>query len=183
MIASKSMLFFPRYGLMCVIGVAGGLALVLFRAAGGSHRAGWMMVTFLMAWLVMARGREAASSAYDPHSQFEERTPVLLKALTDGPPVVMNDPLLFLESDFYAPAAVVGRLSYLELDRVFRRNYPWQDVSDQLVEYVARYLPLRAHVEPWQAFSLRNERFLLHTHGAGRRGTRPGLHLGELLGA
>ncbi|HTS66303.1 MAG TPA: hypothetical protein VMH28_29975, partial [Candidatus Acidoferrales bacterium] len=165
MIFSTTMMFFPRYGLISVIGAAGLLALLLFRVSGGSRRAGWVMLTVLMAWLVTARGREAASGIDDPRAQFEERTPILLKALADGRPVLMSDPVLFVESDFYVPESAAGRLTYVELDRAFRRRYRNQDFSDQLIAYFSKYVPFRVHVESWESYSRRNPQFLFHAHG------------------
>jgi hypothetical protein len=165
MMRSKNMIFFPRYGLISVVGVSGWLALMLFRATGTSRRAGWVILTVLLGWIVMARGREAASAMYDPRAQFEERVPILIKALADGRPVLTDDPVLFVETDFYAPRDEVRRLTYVELDRNFRRRYKYQDLSDQLIEYHSHYTPLQANVESWESYSQRNPQFLFHAHG------------------
>lgn len=163
MMASTNMVLFARYGLICVIGLAGFVALMLFRMARGSRRAGWVMFAIVAAWLTMARSREAKSGALDPHAQFEERVPVLARALADGRPVVTDDPLLLAESDFYESDAAVQRLYYVKFD--IPRRYPWRDWCDRLVESCQRVIPLRAHAEQWQTFSRRYEQFLLYSGG------------------
>jgi hypothetical protein len=159
-LVTKHFVFFPRYGLFCIIGLACGSVVVLFRATGGDGRAGKVALVILVAWLAAARGREAIAMARDPRLGFEGENPLLVRALATGRRVVMIDPVKFLAGDFYLPDA--GRLYYVTVDRDTARRYAWQDLLDQLMEREGRDLPLRAHVEPWKSFAGRNPSFLLH---------------------
>jgi hypothetical protein len=162
---SNRFVYNPRYGMVCVIGASCGIAVVLFRAAGGGRRAGAIILGVMVAWLGLARGREAFSNREDPRLQFEEDNPVLVAAMAKNTPVVVVDPLSFLAADFYMPADTLERLSYITADREIARQYEWQDIVDQLVTRETRSLPVRAHVEPLRDYVARHPRFMLHTMG------------------
>ena len=161
---SHRFVFNSRYGLLCVIGVAGALPVVLFRAVGGGRR-GWVLLAALVAWLAAARGREAIAMAQSPRVQFEDDNPLLMRALATGSPVVAIDPLTFLAADVYAPADSLARLNYVTADRQTAQRYIAQDLVDQLVIRSARVLPVRAKVKSLREFLERNPTFLFHQSG------------------
>jgi hypothetical protein len=158
-------IFFTRYGLLCVIGVACGSAFVMYRATAGSYRAGMVILCVMVAWLTLARGREAISISREPETELASDKPLLIEALALGMPVVATEPLTFMAADFYLPKDAVGRLYYVATDRATARQYMGQDLTDNLVLRAARNLPLRAHTESLQDFTGQNSRFLLHGSG------------------
>ena len=74
-------IFFTRYGLLCVIGIACGSAVVMYRAAAGSYRAGMVVLSVMVAWLALARGREALSISREPETELASDKPLLIEAL------------------------------------------------------------------------------------------------------
>ena len=165
-IAGVGGVFFARYGLACVIGAGCWIAALAFRAAGGSTRVGTAMLIGMAGWLVLARGKAVAGEREEPRAQYLKMNQLLRKALADGRPVVVNEPLIFLESDFYRPADELTRLYYLVLEPETRKKYPWQDLSDELLVFTAQHVRFKAHLEDWKDFTKRNRVFLLHTDGA-----------------
>jgi hypothetical protein len=162
-VISKNLLFIARYGLIAVIGMSGFAALLLFRAAGGRERTGIVVAAVLIAWLMVARGKEArAEGTGDPRSKFEQERALIVKAAKEGKPVVLAGTHAFFESDFYLSEEAARRCYYVLLDRDFRRKYAWQDMSDRQVELLSRHLSLKAHVQPLTDFVNRNAEFLLH---------------------
>jgi hypothetical protein len=158
-------MFWPRYGLICVVGAACLVALLAFRATAGNLRLATALLIGVVAWLGLARGKAAAGERQDPRERYLKSNPLLQKALTDGRPVVVNEPVIFLESDFYFPSESLSRLYYVVLEPEIRKRYPWQDVSDQLLVFTAQHIRLRAHLEDWRNFMQRNPVFILHTDG------------------
>jgi hypothetical protein len=155
--------FWPRYGLISAIGAACWIAVLAYRAAGGSTRVGTAMLIGMAGWLLLSRAKAVAGEREEPRAQYLKMNPLLHKALVR--PVVVNEPLIFLESDFYLPADELKRLYYLVLEPETRKKYPWQDLSDELLVYTAQHVRLRAHLEDWKDFTKRNPVFLLHTDG------------------
>ena len=162
-LVKSNVLFFPRYGLPAVLGIAGWLAILLFRGTGGNRRTAAVIVIVLSAWLAIGKGREAMASNYPPNLQFLEDNDVLMGGLADGRTVVTTDANSLSTSDFYLPAEAAGRLFYV-IDRPAARPYLFQDIVDHLVRHGAESFPLRTHVESWSTFSARNREFLLHSN-------------------
>jgi hypothetical protein len=165
-IAGAGGVFFARYGLTCVIGAACWISVLAFRAAGGSTRVGTAMLIGMAGWLVLARAKAAAGEREEPRAQYLKMNLLLHKALADGRPVVVNEPLIFLESDFYLPVDQLTRLYYLVLEPKTRKKYPWQDLSDELLVFTAQHVQFKAHLADWKDFTKRNPVFLLHTDGS-----------------
>jgi hypothetical protein len=159
---SAKFIFSARYGLLCVVGAACGVPLVMYRATGGNRRTGVVILCILMAWLAVSRGKEAIALASPQDLQFTADYPILLNALRTGTPVVAVDPLTFMAADFYLPKDTLGRLYFVTADRQTARRHRDQDLVDQLVQSEARVLPLRAHVEPLADFMKSHSHFLLH---------------------
>jgi hypothetical protein len=165
----RGFIFYPRYCLPCVIGVGCGLVAMIYRAAGGSRRTGTMMLLVLVAWLGAARGRDAFRGMTSPVAQFQEENPLLVEALADGRPVMLDEGWLLLAADFYLPDNLVGRL-YFVTDLETAPGYVGQARSDRMMTHIAQ-LPMRVHVEGWKDFASRNPRFLLQLDEKARQRT------------
>jgi hypothetical protein len=158
-ILNKHVVFFERYGIISVIGVAAGLSILMFRASGGSRRAGVAALIVLLAWLGAARTREARAEQSESRVQFEDENPLLVKALSEGLPVVVPDPLVSLAADFYLPAMARDRLHYV----IDPENPGMRDVNDQLMLAAKKYYSIGVHVGAWSDFARANPRFLFCT--------------------
>jgi hypothetical protein len=161
---SHTLAFFPRYGLICVIGATALLVLAMHRIAAGNLRTGAVIFLVLMIWTIGVRTRSVMAAEHHPQEAFRKEKALLLKAIADGRPVVTNYPLTFFESDFYLPKDQANRLYYVTMPREIRRRYPWQDMSDQLLGYIDQHVPLKAHLVPWRDFAAKNPGFLLHAY-------------------
>jgi Dolichyl-phosphate-mannose-protein mannosyltransferase len=160
-LVTNRIFFQPRYGLVSVIGVACCVAVTLYRATGGSRRAGTVMLVVIVAWLAASRGREGLARRIEPRVQFVNGHPLLLEALAGKGPVVVMDPLDFMAADFYLPDGMQDRIHYVTAEREAARRYVSQDLVDQLVRRAARNLPVRAHVDTLQQFTEQNTPFQL----------------------
>ena len=159
-LVSSRLVFNDRYGLICVIGMAALVSLLILRAAGGSPRFGAIVATALALWLAAARGKEAIQLAKDPVQQFRDENQVLLKAIDDGRPVVVNEKLTFLAADFYLSAKAMDRV-YHVVDLESAHKFGGQHGSDEQMLAEARTLPLKGHVTHWTEFKRSNRQFLL----------------------
>jgi len=156
---SHSLVFFPRYGIISVMGVAGCSSFLLFHATKGRQSAATAALSVLLLWFAAVRFREVRASFIGPQVQFQHDNPALLEAVADGLPVVVPDPLTALQADFYLHADGVRRLYYLASPS----GTGGDNVDDHLMMNAARYLPLRMHVDSWVHFASYNNRFLLAT--------------------
>jgi hypothetical protein len=161
-VESTSMVYSARYGIYTVIGVAGLVSSLLYRTLSGNVRSAAILFTALFVWFVAARGREALSGSSDPAARYRDDHAMVFKAAADGRPVLINDQITFLESEFYLPAEQADRVYYASFDPQLRRRYPWQDMGDQLLEIHARFIHLNTHVEPWRKLSARYSQFVVH---------------------
>jgi hypothetical protein len=162
---SRHSLFYERYGVLSVIGLAAFFAWLLYRVGGGSRRGGMAAALALAAWFTMARGMEARHMARPVAEQLSDDNSVLEEALAGGVPVVVPDPLTSVQEAFYLPADRAGRL-YFVFDLKTGRRFKSQDLVNQLMVRAAKHLPLKVHVEPWRDFSARNPRFLVLVNGS-----------------
>jgi hypothetical protein len=156
---SHHMVFWPRYGVICVIGLAGCSAALIFRATAGNSRAGVVMLVVLVGWLAAARGRDVLRGIGDPRVVFQQENPVLVQAVQAGMPVLVPDALAFIAADFYLPGGVLGQIHYPlpppdEHDKA--------DFNDQLMAAAARGLPIHVRVDSWSALAALRQPFLLY---------------------
>ena len=159
-LVTHHLMFYPRYGLVCVIGMAGLLALLMFKTTSGNRRAGIAALLILVGWFCAARGREVRIHSRDHRQQFEEQNPVLVRAINDGLPVVVPDPLIVMEADFYLAPPATERIYYPTSveDRGPR------DTLNRLMSAAARYLPIRPRVDSWPSLASTHQPFLLYTN-------------------
>ena len=156
---SHHMIFMPRYGIICVIGLAGCSAALIFRATAGNSRAGVVMLVVLVGWLAAARGRDVLRGIGDPRVVFQQENPVLVQAVQAGMPVLVPDALAFIAADFYLPGSVLGRIHYpLSPPDGHGKNV----FNDQLMAAAARGLPIHVRVDSWSGFAALRQPFLLY---------------------
>jgi len=108
--------FFPRYGLIAIIGAAGLLVLVLRRFAGGDRRTGAVFASALFCWFLAYGGLTALNPASGQPAKPEPPTiedSSIKEALRSGLPVVSSSPLYILPADHYLPRTDAQRLYYL----------------------------------------------------------------------
>jgi hypothetical protein len=161
---SSKFFFFPRYGILCVIGVAAWVAVFLFRAAGGNRRIGFAVLLALAGWVALSKGKEAVALAHDPAPEWRQQVPLLSKALADGRPVVVTDGRLYLEAEFYMPE-LAPNLYWVTADPAVAAKYPGQSLSDQLLSQQFKATRLRSHLATWNEFSRQYSSFFLFTGG------------------
>ena len=165
-VAAISLMFAysPRYGLITVIGAAGLLSWLLAKITRGRGRAAAAFAVALGVWITGARFREAWTHRQPPAEEVKSLHRVLVDALGEGLPVLVAQPHIFLQADYYLPPALLQR-SYFVTDPETDRSYAAQQMINQLTTTVSLHVPLHSHVMPWSEFK-RNRRFLLHT-GSG----------------
>jgi hypothetical protein len=160
---TNQLVFFPRYGILAMVGIACWLAVLLCRIAGASRRIATAMLVVLLLWLVAARGKEAFALARDPVNTWREDWPVLEQALAKGTPVVVASTLQFLEADHYLSADLTSQLYWVTADPDVAQRYAWQPFADHVTIQDAKQFPLHAHVTSWKEFAARNAPFYLYT--------------------
>jgi hypothetical protein len=163
-IFTHSFSYSARYGLISVIGAGGLLSLLLARITRVRAGAAAAFAVALGVWITGARFRESQVDRRPPAVQVESVHQILVDALRDGLPVLVTQPHIFLQADYYLPSDLLER-SYFVTDPANDRNYVAQHMIDQLTTNAAQHFPLRSHVTPWSEFKS-NRRFLLHT-GSG----------------
>jgi hypothetical protein len=161
---SSHFIFFPRYAVTCVTGVAGLVAIAWHLASRGGRRAGIAALVMLTGWLALARGKEALALARDPGSQFRDDHAALVSALSEGKPVAIWNINTFLEADFYLRGNELSYLNYVVPEREIGRRYLWQDFNSHVAPLLGTIAPLRARVIPWREFE-QTDAFLLHEEG------------------
>jgi hypothetical protein len=159
---SNQLVFFPRYGMLAIIGLACWLGLLTCRIAGGGNRIATAMVLTLMLWLIAGRGKEAFALRNDPGNTWRGENQMLAEALQRGLPVVVASTHSFLEGDHYFPAEKAANLYWITADPEIARRYTWVSFSDLVtIEHKKRF-PLRAPVTSWNEFAARTEPFYLY---------------------
>lgn len=161
---SHAFSYSPRYGLISVIGAAGLMSLLLAKITRVRAGAAAAFALALGVWITGARFRESRVDRRPPAVQVESVHQVLVDALREGLPVLVAQPQIFLQADYYLPPDLLQR-SYFVTDPETDRNYVAQQMIDQLTTNAAQHFPLHSHVVPWSEFKS-NRRFLLHT-GSG----------------
>jgi hypothetical protein len=153
--------YVPRYGLLSVVGASGLMSWTLAKIMRDRMRSAAVFAAVLAFWLVAARTREALSDRRPPAEQITSVYSTLVDALKEGLPVMVAQPHIFLQADYYLPAQLLDRAYYVA-DPETEHNYLSQELVDQITIRVARNFPLRSHVVYWNDFR-HNRRFLLHT--------------------
>jgi hypothetical protein len=164
-VLSNGLVYFPRYGLICIIGVSGFVTLALYRCLGGNQFGAKIILAVFILWFVGSRGRFVLRGLGDPTAEYQRTHPLLYQAASDGRPVLVESGITIMEAEFYLPDAGARRLHYATWDPVLRREYPWQDMADQLTTFATRLIPKRFKLTTWSEFAADTTSFLLHVDG------------------
>jgi hypothetical protein len=162
-LVSDQMIFFPRYGLLAMIGVAGGFAVLLCGMAGGNQRTATAVLAALVIWVAVAHGKEALAQAHDPVRTWREDSDILVKALAKNAPVVVTSPLTFVEADYYLDADLASHLYWVASEPDVAEHYAWQQFWNHSSLQAAKKLPLHVQAAEWKEFAARNPAFYLYT--------------------
>jgi len=159
-------LYWPRYSLNSVIGLAGCLAALLFRMAASRPRAG-MAVAALFATAFVVEQALPADKRLDTGIEAGAHTASLqevLEGMRGDEPIVVGRPLAFLELEHYASPALAGRLYYLT-DPEAAARWVGNVVFDVKGPVLREFVPFRSHFEEYRPFVARHKRFVVAEPG------------------
>jgi 4-amino-4-deoxy-L-arabinose transferase-like glycosyltransferase len=160
--------FVPRYALAALAGFGILLAFLACRVRTGRGAVAGILVAVLLVGFVAGEVRDGRRLARDREQLA--RTCALLQAQGDADlPVVVSDPLAFLQLTHYAPPALAARLVYLSDPDASLRHAGW-DTSDRALRELRRWAAL--NVADYGPFRAAHSCFLVY----GRAGwLRPAL--------
>jgi hypothetical protein len=160
--ASHGGTFLWVYVLPTTMGLSLLAANLLFRYANQRHTVAALIVLVFLGWFSLRQVSPVAHAL--ARSRTPPAAPVLLRGLDVRLPVVIADPILFLQLAHYQPPELVGRLFFLtDLDQVVR--FTEQDSGERSLQHLnmVRRIPL----EPYQAFIQTHRAF--HVYWTGKR--------------
>ncbi|MGA3078457.1 MAG: glycosyltransferase family 39 protein [Bryobacteraceae bacterium] len=159
--------YWPRYSLNAVIGLAGCLAVLLFRMAASRPRAG-MAVAALFTMLFVGEQVLPANKRLDAGIESGAHTSGLqgvLEGMREDPvPIVVGRPLAFLELEHYASPALAGRLYYLTDPKAAAR-WVGNVVFDVKGPVLQELFPFRSHFAEYGPFVAQHKRFVVAEPG------------------
>lgn len=154
-------LYWPRYSLNAVIGLAGCLAVLLFRMAAARPRAGVavaaLFTAFFAAEQLLPESRRLNAGIEGSHSAALQS--VLERDPGDNLPIVVGRSLDFLELEHYASPALAGRLYYLT-DAKPAANSLGNVLFDAKGPVLTEFFPFRSHFAKSKPFLAEHTRFL-----------------------
>lgn len=156
-------LYWPRYSLNAVIGLAGWFAVLLARLSVSRPRAGVTVAALITLFFVVEQmlpeskrwnaGIEASNSS------------ALQSALEsmhgENLPVVICRPLTFLELEHYASPALAGRLYYLTDSNARGANWMGNVLFDAKGPVLQQFFPFRSHFAEFGPFVAQHKRFVV----------------------
>jgi hypothetical protein len=150
----------PRYGWPAILGLVLGLVYLL-RAIGPSASA-YLLPALLITFVFQGGG--AALKIYKS-SGADERWTSLVELSRSEPniPVVIADPLTYLEAAEYSPPEIRDRLVAV-IDAEMATRLAGTDTTGKTIGLLAEFVPL--HVENLAAFQSAHEKFLLRSGGS-----------------
>jgi hypothetical protein len=158
--------YWPRYSLNAVIGLAGCLAVLLFRVAASRPRAG-IAVALLFSIVFATEQLLPADKRLDTGIEAGAHTADLqqvLEGMRGHDPIVVGRPLSFLELEHYASPALAGRLYYLTDPKAAAR-WVGSVVFDVKGPVLQEYFPFRSHFAGYGPFVAQHKRFLVAEPG------------------
>jgi hypothetical protein len=165
-VLSNGLVYFPRYGLISIIGISGLLTLAFCRCMGGNPFGAKIVLAVFILWFVGSRGRFVLRGVGDPAAEYQRAHPLLFQAVSDGRPVLVESGITIMEAEFYLTDTDARRIHYATWDPVLRRKYPWQDMADQMTTFAERLIPMRFGLTTWSEFAAHTPSFLLHVDGS-----------------
>jgi hypothetical protein len=140
--------FNDRYALSAVIGLSILLAAFVFKVTGGDRRAGLAMTMIFGAWFVFDFGDQM-------RAMFQEHPwdlpSIELSSLPKDTLIVISDPLMFVEAEFYEPPQVAKRLRLLT-DAKLAIRYTGTDMFDRGFYKSQDLLQVKGLVQDYQTF-------------------------------
>jgi hypothetical protein len=159
-------LYWPRYSLNAAIGLAGCLALILFRMAASRPRAGMavaaLFTMFFVGEQLLPESLRLNAGIEGSHSAALQK--VLEGELGDNQPVVIGRSLTFLELEHYASPALAGRLYYLTDPGASSRTLG-NVLFDAKGPVLREFFPFRSHFWEYAPFVAQHKRFMVTEPG------------------
>lgn len=174
--------YFLRYSLNCTIGLAGLVAILLFRIGGGNRLSQVTVLLVFGAAFTFVQlcpeekrpdfGLKVVNTS-DKIQQFLERMP-------SDAPIAISEPKMFLELEHYSSPGLAARLYYLT-DPAAAAAIDGNVLFDVKTPQIARYFPFRAHYEDYHSFIAAHKRFyvvqpvrnIARAHSLGRLSLQP----------
>jgi hypothetical protein len=145
-----------RYGMASMVGIGILFSFCLFyRARGDVEQGGVTVAIFLVS--VLFRAGIAVASPDSPAQNLG----VNLATIRPDLPIVVSNPLTFLELDHNEVPAVVARLYFLT-DRSSAVRYTGTDAFDRGYPLVRKWFPIRGRIQDYYDFLHHNKSFLIY---------------------
>lgn len=150
-------MFFPRYGVVAMIGFAILVPAAVARLTAANPEAGQLTLALtILAMVVFSAGailQPGTGGGADLRARLEKTRPDL--------PVVVSNGLMFLETDRYA-APEVARRSHFLVDSAAGLRYTGANTFDVCYLKIRKWFPLRGSVEDYGAFTARHPSFVVY---------------------
>jgi hypothetical protein len=150
--------FNDRYALSAVIGISALLAFFVFRVTAGSQRAALAMVFIFSSWFVADFGTWFAS-LFESHPW--SLPSIQLASLPKDTLIVISDPFMFLEAEYYEPPEVAERLRLLTEPETALR-YTGTDMFDRGYYKAQEIFLLQGRIVDYSAFLGANRHFMAY---------------------
>jgi hypothetical protein len=153
-------MYFSRYSLSCTIGLAGLIAVLLFRIGGTSRLSGaTVLVIFGVAFMIVQFCPEEKRPDYGLKVlNSSEKIQQFLERMPSDAPIVVCPPLTFIELEHYSSPGLAARLYYLT-DPAAAAAIDGTTLFDVKTPQIARFFPFRAHFEDYHSFIAVHKRF------------------------
>jgi len=150
--------FTDRYALAAVIGLGALLAEFVFRSSGGNRRAGLAMTLIFGGWFVTSFvtwfGSLVQTHPWDLPT-------IQLATLPKDTLIVISDPLMFLEAEYYEPPQVAERLRLLT-DPLRSVEYTGSDMFDKGLYRTKTIFPFPGKLVDYKTFVSSTPHFMAY---------------------
>lgn len=151
--------FLDRYAVSAVFGISALLGILASRVTGGNRRLGVGLAAGFSLWFATGFVLWFASLFSQPKSY--DFPLAKLSALPAGLPIVMSDPLMFLEANYYEPPSVAARLRFLT-DHESALRYIGTDMFDRGYYTMRRWFPIKGEVVEYRDFLATERQFYVY---------------------
>jgi hypothetical protein len=148
--------FIDRYALPAVFGFSTLLGILAARATSGNRRLGFGLAVGFSLWFIVGFVLWFGSLFAEPKTW--EFPVAQLSALPADVPIVMSDPLMFLEANYYEPPEVASRLRFLT-DHDAAIQHVGTDMFDRGYYTMRRWFPIKGRIEEYRDFRAAEKRF------------------------
>jgi hypothetical protein len=154
-------LYWPRYSLNVVIGLAGCLAVLLFRTAASRPMAGTAVAVLFTMFFVgqqfLPESQRLNAGIEGSHSSALQT--VLEGGREDNLPIAIGRSLTFLELEHYASPALAGRLYYLTDSKAVIGSLG-NVLFDAKGSVLQEFFAFRSHFADYRSFAAQHHRFI-----------------------